>query len=330
MSHRFAISKINGNPRVAVGQVLDRAGFPAKAGKSVFIKPNFTYPFFKAGVTTTREVLVATVEYLKDLGVRRIVIGEGDGGYNSFSMEQTFANYRLDELVKSHRIEVVNSSKWPSLTLDVKARRGDFRVNVPKPLFEEFDSFITVPVPKVHAMTTISNAVKNQWGIVQDSMRLHFHCAFDEIITELCRRLPNAFALVDGTYGLTKNGPMIEGITLDLGWVSACDNLWMNDRLMCEIMRLPMSKVEHLVYAEKLGLMPARATCELPPDFDSFVDDRFYLKRNFWNYVAKSTWYSRRWNHFVYFGRLSTLLHKVMYSIRHKPKELSAKGVDWK
>jgi uncharacterized protein (DUF362 family) len=330
MSHTFAITKIEGNPRRAVGTVLDRVNFPKKAGKSVFLKPNFTYPFFKPGVTTTREVLVAAVEYLKDLGVTRVVIGEGDGGYNAFSMEQTFKNYRLDELVKSHGVEVVNSSKWPSMPLDVRARRGNFVVNLPRPLFEEFDAFITLPVPKVHAMTTISNAVKNQWGLVQDVMRLHFHCAFDEIITELCRRLPNAFALVDGTYGLTRNGPMIEGITLDLGWVSACDNLWMNDRLMCEMMRMPMEKVEHLMYAQGKGLMPERATCALPADFASYVDDRFYLKRNFWNYVAKSTWYSRSWNHFVYFGRLSTLLHKVMYSIRQKPQELSAKGVDWK
>lgn len=330
MRHRFAISKIDGNLRAAVGRVLNQAGFPARAGAAVFLKPNFTYPFFKAGVTTTREVIVAVVEYLRELGVKRITLGEGDGGYNSFSMDQTFENYRLGELKQSHGIEVVNTSKWPSLTLDIRARRGDFKVNVPRPIFEEFDSFITLPVPKVHAMTTISNSVKNQWGLVQDVMRLHFHCAFDETITEICRRLPNAFALVDGTYGLTKNGPMIEGIALDLGWVSACDNLWLNDRLMCELMRLPMDRVDHLVWAQKQGLIPRREDCDIAEDFAAFVDSRFYLKRNLWNYVAKSTWYSRRWNHFVYFGRLSSLLHKIMYAVREKPRELSAKGVDWK
>lgn len=309
---------------------MDQAGFPARAGKAVFLKPNFTYPFFKPGVTTTREMLVATVEYLKDLGCTRIAIGEGDGGYNAFSMDETFRNYKLDELARSHGVEIVNVSRWPGLTLDIRARRGEFKVNVPRPLFEEFDSFVTLPVPKVHAMTVISNAVKNQWGIVQDVMRLHFHVAFDEIINEVCRRLPNAFALVDGTYGLTRNGPMIEGITLDLGWVSACDNLWLNDRLMCEIMKIDMARVEHLQFAARAGLMPARESCEFHGDFASFVDDRFYLRRNFWNYVAKSTWYSRRWNHLVYFSKLSNLLHKVMYSVRSKPAELSARGVDWK
>lgn len=225
---------------------------------------------------------------------------------------------------------MVNVSRWPSLTLNIKARRGDFKVNVPRPIFEEFDSFISLPVPKVHAMTTISNAVKNQWGIVQDKFRIHFHVAFDEVINEICRRLPNAVALVDGTFGLTRNGPMLEGIEVPLGWVSACDNLWLNDRLICELMRMPMEKVEHLMYAKQIGLMPDRSGCEVDEHFAQFVDDRFYLKRNLWNYVAKSTWYSRRWSHFVYFSRVSNFLHKVMYSARTKPVELSVRGVDWK
>lgn len=330
MKHRFAITRIQGDVDQAVGRVLAGAGLDGVAPESVFLKPNFTYPFFKPGVTTTREVIEATVKHLRDLGCRRVVLGEGDGGYNSFSMDETFANYRLEELTARYGLEVVNTSRWPSLALEVKARRGRFTVHVPRPVFEEFDCFITLPVPKVHAMTTISNAVKNQWGLVQDGMRLHFHVAFDEIITEICKRLPRATAIVDGTYGLTRNGPMIEGIALELGWISACDNLWLNDVLMCELMRMPFRKVEHLVWAERQGLVPRREACDIDPGFGEFVDDRFYLKRNLWNYVAKSTWYSRRWNHFVYFGRVSTLLHKLMYAVREKPAELSVKGVDWK
>lgn len=90
--------------RDAVTLVLERVGFLKRAAKSVFLKPNFTYPFFKPGVTTTREVMVAVIEYLKDHGCTRIVTGEGEGGYNAFSMDETFKNYRLDELVRSHGI----------------------------------------------------------------------------------------------------------------------------------------------------------------------------------------------------------------------------------
>ena len=68
---------------------------------------------------------------------------------------------------------------------------------------------------------------------------------------------------------------------------------------------------------------------DLPDDLDRYLDDRFYLKRNLWNRVAKLTWYSPRLNHLVYFSKASSALHKVMYSIREKPDELSARGVDW-
>ena len=34
-------------------------------------------------------------------------------------------------------------------------------------------------------------------------------------------------------------------------------------------------------------------------------------------------------NHLVYFSKASSALHKVMYAIREKPDELSARGVDW-
>ena len=326
---RFVIARQGDDVVGAVRRVAEDLGLGARVGDSVFLKPNFTYPFPKAGVTTTRPVLEAVVQVLADLGCRRICIGEGEGGYNAFAMDETFAAFALDDLTARYGVEVVNVSKWPSLTVAVDGRRGRYEVHLPQPLFEEFDSFITLPVPKVHCMTGISGAVKNEWGIVQDQMRLAFHCAFDEIISEIVDRLPTPFAIVDGTHGLTRNGPMIEGITLDLGWVGGGDDLWMVDAVLCRIMGVPLRSVAHLRHADDRGRVPALDQVDLPADLDAFVDDRFYLKRNLWNRVAKLTWYSPRLNHLVYFSKASSLLHRVMYAVREKPDELSARGVDW-
>lgn len=326
---RFVIERQGEDVVAAVQRVADGLGLAGAVGDAVFLKPNFTYPFPKAGVTTTREVLEAVVRVLSDLGCRRICIGEGEGGYNAFAMDETFRAFALDELTDRYGVEVVNASKWPSLEVTVEARRGTYRVHLPRPLYEEFDSFITLPVPKVHCMTTISGAVKNEWGIVQDQMRLAFHCGFDEIITEVVDRLPHPFAIVDGTYGLTRNGPMIEGVTIDLGWVGGGDDLWLTDAVLCHLMGVPLRSVGHLRHGDDHGRVPALAASDLPADLDDYVDERFYLKRNLWNRVAKLTWYSPRLNHLVYFSKASSALHKVMYAIREKPDELSARGVDW-
>lgn len=326
---RFVIEPLGDDAVAAVRRVAEGLDLAGGVGDAVFLKPNFTYPFPKAGVTTTRPVLEAVVQVLSDLGCGRICIGEGEGGYNAFAMDETFAAFALDELTARYGVEVVNASNWPSLEVRVEGRRGTYDVHLPKPLYEEFDSFISLPVPKVHCMTGISGAVKNEWGIVQDQMRLAFHCAFEEIITEVVDRLPNPYALVDGTFGLTRNGPMIEGETIDLGWVAGADDLWLADAVLCRIMDVPLRSVAHLRWGDDHGRVPALGAADLPDDLDHYLDDRFYLKRNLWNRVAKLTWYSPRLNHLVYFSKASSALHKVMYSIREKPDELSARGVDW-
>ena len=326
---RFVIEPLGDDAVAAVRRVAEGLDLAGGVGDAVFLKPNFTYPFPKAGVTTTRPVLEAVVQVLSDLGCGRICIGEGEGGYNAFAMNETFAAFSLDELTARYGVEVVNASNWPSLEVRVEGRRGTYDVHLPKPLYEEFDSFISLPVPKVHCMTGISGAVKNEWGIVQDQMRLAFHCAFEEIITEVVDRLPNPYALIDGTFGLTRNGPMIEGETIDLGWVAGADDLWLADAVLCRIMDVPLRSVAHLRWGDDHGRVPALGAADLPDDLDRYLDDRFYLKRNLWNRVAKLTWYSPRLNHLVYFSKASSALHKVMYSIREKPDELSARGVDW-
>ena len=101
------------------------------------------------------------------------------------------------------------------------------------------------------------------------------------------------------------------------------------DAVLCRIMDVPLRSVAHLRFGDDRGRVPALAGADLPDDLDRYLDDRFYLKRNLWNRVAKLTWYSPRLNHLVYFSKASSALHKVMYAIREKPDELSARGVDW-
>ena len=75
-------------------------------------------------------------------------------------------------------------------------------------LVEDTEVFITLPVAKVHAMTTVSLAAKNQWGCIASEKRCLFHSAFNEIICGLNKLLPKQVVICDGRYVLTDNGPM--------------------------------------------------------------------------------------------------------------------------
>lgn len=178
------IAKIDSNPlaRLAEGFAWTGIDKEIKSGQTVLLKPNLTYPKFKAAVTTTPRVLEAAIRLLKERGAK-IVVGESDGGYNSYDVKDAYHDFGLFDLEKKYGIKVVNfsadKSSWRKVTINKFFRK--FEVEYPA-LLEECDHFITFPVPKVHAMTGISLSYKNQWGCVPNTMRLRYHPVFSEAI----------------------------------------------------------------------------------------------------------------------------------------------------
>jgi len=50
-----------------------------KKDSTVFIKPNFTFPYHKKGITTNPELLKNLLEIVKDR-CDNVIVGESDGG----------------------------------------------------------------------------------------------------------------------------------------------------------------------------------------------------------------------------------------------------------
>src|SRR3990167_8673840 len=87
-----------------------------KTARAVFIKPNLTYPLYRKGVTTRVDFVRSLVSVLKKLNAEiKIYIGEGDGGYNSYSMTDAFQNMGFMKLKDTFSdVEIINLSKVPS------------------------------------------------------------------------------------------------------------------------------------------------------------------------------------------------------------------------
>jgi uncharacterized protein (DUF362 family) len=288
----------------------------------IFIKPNLTFPDFRPGVTTTKEVVKAAIKTFTELNPR-VMIGEADGGYGSFDIEQTFQAFDLFNLGAQYGAQVVNLSRVPTTSCSIKTAKGTVNLELPRFLIEENFLTVTLPVPKVHCMTGISLSYKNQWGCIPDMMRLRYHYFFNEIIAPLNKLLKVGLSIVDGTYGLTKNGPIIEGETVQPGWLVMSHQLGAADRLTSHLMGLKLEDYTHYRQIHQLDPLPPLQDIETNQDIRPFAarTPKFYLKRNFWNCIAKTTWYSRKWGYVVYESKLTDMLHKIMYSIREKPKE---------
>jgi uncharacterized protein (DUF362 family) len=289
-----------------------------KKGDVVLLKPNLTYPKFKPGVTTTPKALEAFIRVLCDLGAK-VIVGESDGGYNSYEVKDTYHDFGLFELENKYGIKVVNFSADKSTWRTVKIHKymKDFFVEYPA-LLEDCDHFVTFPVPKMHAMTRISLSYKNQWGCVPNVMRLRYHPIFNEAIFAINQIPKSKFSVVDGTYGLTKFGPMT-GNPIELGWLLVGDSMEASDLIVSKIMKVDLKGIAHYKKAFRAGLVPNIKDIEMNKDYKQFVSDRFYLKREIWTYPALFAWTHPWITHFFYESFAADLLHKIMYTFRKRP-----------
>jgi uncharacterized protein (DUF362 family) len=223
-----------------------------RSDSTIFIKPNFTYPFYKEGITTNPLVLKELLGILKDRA-ERVIVGESNGGNHSFTANQAFSGHGMIEICKETGAELVNLSTLPSRYIEEPIQGKRVKVQVPDLLLNEIDCFISVPVLKVHVMTTITLSMKNLWGCYPDTMRCLHHKYLSRKLTLLTKVIKPKIVLIDGIYALNGHGPMYgEAVKADL--LIAANNPVVADAFGTSIMGIPVSQVEHIIIAEKEGL----------------------------------------------------------------------------
>ncbi len=289
-----------------------------KSGDTVFIKPNLTFPHYCEGVMTSPVCLEQLVVALKDY-TRNIIIGESDGGgYNRFSMEEVFDKTGIRAFAKKHDVKLVNLSKLDSRNIHFQYKSREFAVPLPQLLLDEVQLFITVPVPKVHSNTGVSMSIKNQWGCIQEpSLRLKLHPYFKKVILEVNKALNVRVSIIDGRYGLNRNGPM-RGDAVKLDWLIVANNILAADVACCTLMGIDPFSVNYLEYYKKSDPISDLKDIQLSQAYENFMSTKFYLKRDFWDYPGYFAFRSSFLAYLAYHSPLSRILHKGLYLFRDK------------
>lgn len=281
----------------------------------VFLKPNLTWRAPMPGVTTTPEFIEAVVAVLREYS-GRIIIGEADGGYHSFPAEEAFQSHGLYDVSRRYGIEVVNLSKCEGKVQAVQIGNDSVAVELPAMLLSEIDFFITLPVPKVHAMTGVSLGFKNQWGCQPGTMRLRNHPDFSKKILAINQLVKPRLSLFDGTYFLDKIGPMV-GETVRMDLLIASDDLGAGDLACCEIMNIDPWSIAHLRLAVQKGMMPrSLKDLTLNQSLQPFKTRQFELQRSLIHYIALVAFHSHLWTRIFYESAASGVVHAVLYAIR--------------
>ena len=287
-----------------------------RAARSIFIKPNLTYPSFRAGVTTRLQFVAALVAALRTLNDSTwIYVGEGESGSRSFSMAEALERMGFCELARKFpRVRVVNLSDGPRVRFGANRSEGSGDIELPRLLCEEVDFSISCPVPKLHCLTTVSLALKNVWGCLPDPYRLRHHAALNSVIAQLAERMSFRYAFLDGAWGLDDNGP-IEGMARRLDWFAASNSLGAFDRAVAARMGIDAARIPHLALAEAQGLLPAVEEIGVI-EAGAMAPQPFHLRRTFWNYPALAAFHSRRLTQLVYLSRFSDAIRRAMYLVR--------------
>jgi uncharacterized protein (DUF362 family) len=219
---------------------------------TVFLKPNFTLPCYKEGVTTNPLVLYHLLGLLRDRA-GRVIVGESDGGNHSFTADQAFIGHDMQKICRETGAELVNMSAIPAKRVEGVVQGRSVHVQLPSMLLEDVDCFISVPLLKVHVMTTVTLSMKNLWGCYPDTMRCLHHKNLSRKLALITRSLNPQLVLIDGTFALDGHGPMY-GTPVKTDLILSADNPVVADSLGAAVMGIPLSGVDHINVAEKEGL----------------------------------------------------------------------------
>lgn len=290
-----------------------------KKDSTVFIKPNFTFPYYKEGISTNPELLKNLLEIIKDRA-DKVIVGESDGGNHSFSAEDAFKGHNMYEICRETDVDLVNLSKLPSMFIEDKIQGKKVKVQLPKLLLEEVDCFISVPVLKVHVMTKVSLSIKNLWGCYPDTMRCLHHKHLSYKLALITKLLNPKIVIIDGTYALDGHGPMF-GNAKKMDLVSASNNPVVADSLGASIMGIPLKSVHHIVISEKeeLGITNLKEV-RMNDDREKFKM-QFYINKTLIDRISVLLFNSDSLARIVMDSQFTPLIYKIAGFLRNSEEK---------
>jgi uncharacterized protein (DUF362 family) len=318
MTYRAFLEKIDHDYIGAIQQGLQWIEFGAMVSRSsrVFIKPNLTFPIYRPGVMTNPQAIEAAILAIREY-TPNISIGDADsGGYNRFSMDEVYKETGIWQFAEKYGVRLVNLSRVDRRTISFQYSGRSFSLELPRLLTDEIDLLISMPVPKMHANTVVSLAFKNQWGCIPEPRdRLRLHPFFKHVVLEVNKAVKAKVVIMDGRYGLNKNGPM-RGHPVELNWILVTNDLGAADRLACELMQIPLERIPYLKYAQELGLIPEKNEIIINQDIKPFRREKFFLRREWTDYPGFLAFHNPFLAYLAYFSPLAEVLHRILYLVR--------------
>lgn len=215
-------------------------------GADVALKPNLGWDKLIPGAISAPWLVEGVIIALKN-HVGRIYVVESDQVV--VDVRDAIRVSRIDEVCRRQGVEWVNMSRGAFVRVTGGTRLTLHDIHIPEILTRT--ELITLPVLKTHNKTTITGAIKNQWGCLQ-TLRHSFHTVLPQALVDVNTLVEPRFAVMDGTVGLEGDGPK-SGMPRELNVILASGNLVGLDATAARLMGFEAEQIEHLVLCQEHG-----------------------------------------------------------------------------
>jgi len=264
------ISKVTGASVVAaVREAMELAGVmdAIEPGADVCLKPNLGFDLYFPGAVTSPWVVEGVIQALAERA-GSITLVESDQVL--VDIEKAFRRCGFEPLLQRYDVRFVNMSKGEFVDVEVPGHRHVPSLRLPAILVDR--PLVTIPVMKTHDKTTISGAIKNQWGCL-DVFRHNYHLVLNQVLSDIHKVLRPAFAVCDATVALEGDGPKT-GRPRVVDRVLASSDIVALDATSARIMGFDPEQIDHLVLLDEDGVGTVRDYDVVGEDIDG-IDLRF-------------------------------------------------------
>jgi len=227
------------------------------SGKNVVIKPNFgawnTVLPKQANelVVTSKNLLMATISLLQELGASSITIAES--AFIGNDMDKIYKDMGLTKELKQKNVQLFNISKGTFQKVELL---DGISVEI-SDIILKAECLINMPMLKTHGLTVVSLGLKNLKGALSDKSKRLFHReGLQQAIAHLSSIIKPAINIVDGLIGLEGFGPVQTGSPINVGVIIVGDNLVATDAVAASVMGFNPAEIPHLQLASELGNEP--------------------------------------------------------------------------
>jgi uncharacterized protein (DUF362 family)/Pyruvate/2-oxoacid:ferredoxin oxidoreductase delta subunit len=240
-------------------------------GRRVWVKPNLLSPLPpERSVTTDPGLIRCCVDQLRRRGASDVRVGDNPGGAFRGRMEDFV---RPTGVVEASAGCFTDVSQDPG-TLELASRYVP-RVAVAR-LLSECDLVLNLPVFKTHALTLLTGAVKNLFGIIPGRQKTELHGKarsaeqFSELLVDIYQAIPvPVLTVMDALRGMDGQSGPGSGRVLAIGRLLAGRNPVAVDSVMALMAGARPDRVPLLRIAGERGLGPVREeNIEIVGDFE--------------------------------------------------------------